>query len=536
MNPTKARRGAITALSAAAAIALTLSGCSASNNTQTSTGSDIVVGYGDVDNLDPAQFKSNTAATVTGNVYGTLVTQDYEEVDGYLRGTDSYSMSLADSIEYNADGTLLTIKLKPDLTFSDDSALTADDVAYTLQRSLSDVGYTGVFADYLNIAAPQTDITVADPTTVEIVTTAESPLLDKFLSFQSFGIISKAAGEANSSEEWAPDYFAKNVIASGPYEVASWTPGTSIVLQKNPNFTVADTSSSPETVTLQNTPSAEQSYLALQNKSIDIAMGLPPALAQQAQDNADLAVYNTVSSDLVYMGMNMDDPALQDLKVRQAISYAIPYDALREQVMKGFAGPAYGPAPYPMASALDTDGTKVAYPTDPAKAKELLTEAGVSNLNLKLSVPASDASSTETATFIQSALGEAGITVSIDQLTDADYNTALADGTTQLFLYNWYSWGEDAIYQMNFLLKTGAFTNYAHYSNPELDQALADGMAQSDAATRDQFSQTAQQIAIDDAPWAFLYTRDMIIVAQSDVHGITRPDDQFPRFQYITVV
>lgn len=534
MIQSKARAAAVVAT--AVATALVLAGCVASAS-PTSSSRDIVIGYGDVDNLDPAQFKSDTASTVVGNIYGTLVTQDYEEVDGYLLGTDSYSLSLAESIEYDSTGTLLTIVLKPDLKFSDGTPLTADDVVFTLQRSLSDVGYTGVFAPYLNIADPATDIVAKDPTTVEVTTTGVSPVLEKFLAFQTFGILSSKAAEANSdgSDEWATEYFAKGGPSSGPYEIKEWTPGTSIVLTKNPEYTVADLDAAPNTVTVQNTPSAQQSYLALQNGSLDLSMGLPPTLASQATDSSSLHVYNTPSSDLVYLGMNQQDPALQDVKVRQALAYLVPYEALREQVMQDFAGTAYGPVPYPMASALDSSGDKQAYATDAAKAEQLLDEAGVSDLSLTLTVPASADSFVKAATFIQSAFGEAGIKVTINQLTDADFFTTLGDGTTQLFLTNWYSWGEDGIYQMNFLLKTGAFTNYARYSNPELDELLAQGMAQPDESARAEFSQKAQQIAIDDAPWAFLFTRDMLIVARSDVNGITRPDDQFPRFQYLTV-
>ncbi|MCU1657336.1 MAG: peptide transporter substrate-binding protein, partial [Pseudonocardiales bacterium] len=143
------------------------------------------------------------------------------------------------------------------------------------------------------------------------------------------------------------------------------------------------------------------------------------------------------------------------------------------------------------------------------------------------------ASSVQSATFIQSALKAAGINITINQMTDADYNTALGARKLQMFLGEWYSWGEDPIYQMNFLLKSTAFTDYAGYSNPKFDALVTRGINMTDLAARDNLSQQAQQMAIDAAPWAFLYTRDSVIVANPNVSGVTRPDDQYPRFQYL---
>jgi peptide/nickel transport system substrate-binding protein len=141
----------------------------------------------------------------------------------------------------------------------------------------------------------------------------------------------------------------------------------------------------------------------------------------------------------------------------------------------------------------------------------------------------------ESATFIQSALEAGGINVAVNQMTAADYNTALGARKLQMFLGEWYSWGEDPIYQMNFLLKSTAFTDYSGYSNPQFDALVTNGINVTDSAQRDTLSQQAQQMAIEDAPWAFLYTRDSIIVGNSNVGGVTRPDDQYLRFQNLTL-
>lgn len=511
--------------------ALLAAGCAGATPSSTGSGSSsFVVGAGDVDTLDPIKFKSDTGYTVDANLYAPVLQQTFQQQDNYLRGANNYVPSLADSFTLSPDGKTATIHLRPGLKFSDGSPITADDVVYTLQRSLSKAGYTSVFLPYLGISNPQTDITAPDPSTAKIALAYPSPLLQKFLSFQTFGVLERKTADANKgSNGYASEYFAKKATPSGPYQISSWDPGQKMALDKNPNYYDA-ANVKASSVTVQNMPNADQRYLAVKNGSIDVALDLPPRLVAQAEKDSGLSVYKIPTSKLVYMGMNNTDPALGNKLVRQAISYAVPYDALRNQVMQGYAGAAYGPVPSTMSTSLDPSGNKSAYPTDIAKAKALLAQAGVNGLQLTLSVQASDASAVQDATFIQSSLAQIGVTVNIAQLTDSDYTTKLSANQLQMFVGGWYSWGEDPIYQMNFLQHSGVATNYTHYSNPKVDQDISQGVTSTDAAQRSQLSQDAQRQIIDDAPMAFLYTEDDLVVAAKNVHGITRPDDQYLRF------
>jgi ABC-type transport system substrate-binding protein len=83
---------------------------------------------------------------------------------------------------------------------------------------------------------------------------------------------------------------------------------------------------------------------------------------------------------------------------------------------------------------------------------------------------------------------------------------------------------------MNFLMHSGVTTNYAKYANPKVDQDIEQGVLATDPAQRQALSQDAQKQIIDDAPMAFLYTEDELVVTAKNVHGITRPDDGFLRF------
>jgi peptide/nickel transport system substrate-binding protein len=479
------------------------SSASGSSSAKTSASKDAVIGYDAIDNADPIQFKTNADYMVTNNVYGTVVKENYKkDSKGVLVGDSTYSMELADSLTWNAAGTALSIKLKPNLKFADGTPLTSADVVYTIQRSLSDASYANAFKQYIGVADPTTAVTAPDASTAVIATTFKAPLLEKFLSFPVFGILSKTAGTAHATatDPWAKTYFAKTIISSGAYMVSSWPSQDSMVLKKNPNYTVDDISASPATVTLKNIADPNQEYLALQQGQIDIALGLLPKLAKQAQSDSGVTVATSPASDLVYMGFNNADPALSNVKVRQALSYLVPYDSLKNDVYAGFANTAYGIAPYPMSSALDSAGTKIAYPTDVAKAKSMLSDAGVTNLSLTLSIDAGDPTAVQAATFIQSAFQQGGVSVKVDQLQSADYNAKLGKRQLQMFLGEWYSWGADPIYQMYFLLHSNSFVDYTSYKNPTFEALVEKGITESDVTARNKISQQAQQIAIDDAP------------------------------------
>jgi peptide/nickel transport system substrate-binding protein len=103
----------------------------------------------------------------------------------------------------------------------------------------------------------------------------------------------------------------------------------------------------------------------------------------------------------------------------------------------------------------------------------------------------------------------------------------------QAFLGEWYSWGQDPIYQMFFLLDSVSPVDYTGYNNSAFTSLVSKGISTSNVATRDQISQQAQKIAIADAPMSYLYTRDYIVVSNSYISGVTQPDDEFPYFQYL---
>lgn len=500
---------------------------------------ELIIAYSqDIDSLDPHQFKTDAGYGVVGNIYGTLLQESYTDAgDGVLAYAGESAPYLAESATWDDAQTTLSFVLKEGQEFANGEPVTADDVVWSLQRAVSDVGYVQAIGQWLNLADPTTDIVATDDRTVEMHVTHYSPLIEQFLAFQIFAILDKSAVEENASADdpWGAEYLATEATASGPYVVEDRVPGKSMTLAKNDAFTGNDIADAPESIVVQSMPDPQQAFLALQSGAVDVVFGMTPDTAEAVEKDGNLHLYDLEYSLVNYVGFNYEDPALKDVRVRQALSHLMPYDALRNDVMKGYAGSAYGAVPYPMRDSLDETGEQVAYPTDVAKAKELLEEAGYSDgeLSLTLSVPASDEVLSQSAVFIQSALAEGGVKVEVNEMSDADFNENL--GSMQMFLDSWYSWGQDSVFQMFFLLSTGAYTNYAKFSNPELDSLIQEAMAATDPEERHALSQQAQQLVIDEAPWAFLFARDYLVGARTGVEGITHANDANLRFEQLRV-
>lgn len=484
------------------------------------------------DILEPHFFRTDAAYTLTANFYEPLIQQTYAEDGAVLEGTDEYEGALAEDWEISEDGLEATFHLREDAQFANGDPITAEDIKYVFQRSIEGPGYITALLPFIGIETAD-QIEVVDEHTLVIRPSFESPLFERFMTFQVFGAMNQEVAEQHATDEnpWATDWFTTNVTASGPYDLASWDEGREAVLEPNPNYWGRDQLQN-DGVILRTIPNAEERALLLRSGELDVADGLPPRMVKDLEESGELAVHRIPSSRITYLGMNNDIAPFDDAAVRQAISYALPYEAIRDQVLEGYASIAKSPVPPAMESYAGDDFWN--YDTDIEKAKQLLEEAGVEPFSTELGVRQSVPEDVEAAVFIQDALRQLEIDVEIVQLPDAEFNERLNERSLPMFFHDWYSWGEDPFFQLTFLLQSEAFTNYASYANDEVDRLIEEGTLELDPERRAELSRQAQELIIEDAPWGFLYSADYLVVSQPEVTGITRPYDQHLRFQYLS--
>lgn len=399
---------------------------------EASTQTEVVIGL----QLEPPtlDLTSNPAAAIPQallyNVYETLVKL---EADGSITGL------LADSWEVSDDGLTYTFELHDNVTFHNGEPFDADDVVFSLNNVLTkDPAHP--FATTL---APITEVTAVDASTVEIALGEVSANLLFFLT-QGQGVILEESAVATIGSE---------PVGTGPFQFGSWTVGDSIVIERN-----ADYWGEPallETVTFRyiNDPNALNN--AMLAGDLDIIAGVSaPELLTSFESDDRFEVLQGLSNGEVTLALNGRQAPLDDVRVRQAISHAIDRQAI---VDLAYAG--YGTVIGTFSTPLDPwyrDLTGV-YPYDPERARELLDEAGVEDLTLRLFLPPVSYAS-RSGEIIASQLSEVGIEVDIenvewgvwleDVFTNHDYDMSIVAHVEPRDLGQYgnpdYYWGNDS--------------------------------------------------------------------------------------------
>lgn len=529
------RRTVLRLLAVVGAASLAVSACSGSTDTPAAAAGKkpmVISLDSSVDLLDPQAWRTPAAMATTTGLVDQLLEQQYAPTDGgaVLSGTSTFAPALAQSVNYGADGRTATFTLRPGLKFADGTPLTAKDVVYSYQRSLLGPGYVKAFLPFVGVAKPD-QITAPDDHTVVITGNVKSPLFEKFVGMQVLGVFSQTANDAHKTAEdpWAANWLHDNADSAGAYTVESYDRNTVIKLKPNPNYYDQNKIRNGG-VTVQFVSDPNQRALLLRSGQLDLAQGLPPDQLKQLSADPNLQVVDTPSNRLVYLGLNAKQAPFDNPLVRQAIAEAIPYQALVDQVMRGYARPSTGIVP----SNMDTYAPAATYQQNTEKARQLLTQAGVTTpIHSTMYVRQSNLTDQKTAVFIQGELKKIDIEVDVKPLPDAQFTQQSNARNLPMYVLQYLGWGADPFYQMYYMAGTASGLNFANYGNPTLDQVISQGMAAPDTATRTALSKQAQQILAQDMPIVPLYNPDWTFAIRKGVTGLAKDNTEQLRIQYL---
>jgi peptide/nickel transport system substrate-binding protein len=488
----------------------------------------------DIDHIEPMEFRSDAGYHATANLYEPLILQKLVPgaEEGMLDGISEYGPGLAE-VTFSEDGLAATVKIRPGAKFYNGDPITAHAFGHTFDRAMiAPRSYIPLLVQFMGFDSPE-DVVVVDDYTLEFRLDKPSPLFLPLLAFQVFGAMDPETTEAHTTDEdrWAFDWYRENANPSGPYIITKWEPGVEYVFEPNPNYWQGPDYFHNSKVIAKVVPSPEERELMLKQGDVDLALGLPFKDVDVLKADPNVKVYTIEYRRLFYLGMNNKIPPFDNQEVRQAISYAIPYDAIIQEALYGYALKGTSPIPRGMPSHTDEFWH---YNTDLDKAKALLAEAGFPDgFDVELAVRLSIPWDVEAAVQIQSSLAEIGVNVTINKMTDADFFSKLNNHALPFFIHDWYSWGNDPAFQLNFLLKCGAFTNYVDYCNERVDQLIDEVTWTVDEAEREELMREAQKIIVEEAPWAFLHQPDWIVAVSKDLTGFAKVDDLCLRFGYM---
>ncbi len=489
MNFFSRRQVAVIAALAVASV-VTLTGCSAGSTGTTSANDTLTVG----DLTTPASLdftKSAGAAIPQAELYNVY--------EGLVKVDEAGDIKplLASSYTVSDGGRVYDFKLHDNVTFSNGAKFDAETVKFSLGRVKDN--WTANSPEFL------------DP--IESVTATSQYEVKITLKAPSNGWLFNMAGPVGTM--FAPNGvsdLATKPVGTGPYTVTSFSQGSHLTLQRRNDYWGKEPFM--KQVNFKYFTDATTESNALLGGDIDMITQFSAfQIANQFKSNTSYQLINGSSTGETTLVMNNQSEAFKDKRVRQAVMYAVDRKAVLDTVNRGY-GLVIGAMVPPTDPWYDKSLTDL-YPYSPSKAKQLLKEAGVTNLTVSFTVPNS-ATWPAAAQVIKSQLAAVGITANI---TPQEFPAVWLDSTFTQHKYDLsiitHAEPRDA---SNFAAKT----YYPGYDNPEVTSLFS----QADAATSQSeyvslMKKATKQMAVDAAS-DWLYEEPNLTVAKADLKGIPK--------------
>lgn len=447
----------------------------------------VIVGISqELDSLDPHNADYAGTREVLFNIFEGLVKATPE---------GEIEPAVAESYEISEDAKKITFTLRDGITFHDGNAVTAEDVKYSIDRYADIQGEESAFS---NIE----DVVIADDKTIEVLLKEPST---EFVYELTSAIVPKA-NEAS---------FDTNPIGTGPFRYVSSKPGENLVVAKYDGYW-KDNCPYLDEVTFQVVTDAKMAVTYLNAGTIDIYQYLTGDQVAAINDN-----YNILEGSVNYVqGMFLNNAVepFNDVRVRQAIYYAVDRDLINEMIFNGKSH-IIGTNMIPASKKYYNAETEKTYTHDIAKAKELLAEAGYPNgFSFTITVPNNYAPHESTANIIAENLAEVGIQA---KPVLVEFNTWYSDTYVDRKYEATVVAVDGRLAPSTFFSKnlSTASNNFTNYNNPKFDEVYAKATATTDADEKVKLYGELQQILADDAASIYVQDPSNLVAVNKNLEG-----------------
>ncbi|MFQ5774076.1 MAG: ABC transporter substrate-binding protein [Kiloniellaceae bacterium] len=359
----------------------------------------------DIISLDPAQVFEFSGGEVIANIYDRITMYEPENLTKLVGG-------VAESWAFSDDGKTITLKVRPGQTFHSGNPVTAEDIAFSLQRVvkldqppsfiLTQFGWTKDNVDDL--------VKALDPSTVQVTITEDfSPglVLNAFSAGVGSVVDKKTALAHEKDGDLGHKWLNTHSAGSGAFKLKSWKANESVILEANPNYRHG--APKMKRVILRHVPEPAPQRLLLEKGDVDMARDLHADQLAGLRGKPGIAIDTFPNALIQYVATNARHPILGNPKVEQALRWLIDYDGMANTFLKGTFKVHQAFWPSGMWASL----TDKPYTLDVAKGKELLAEAGYPD-GFEVTMDAFNTSPfQEMAQSIQQTFGKAGIKVNI---------------------------------------------------------------------------------------------------------------------------
>ena len=423
-----------------------------------------------------------------------------------------YVGELAKDIRIDAENLTITFPLQDNVKFHNGKDLTSADAAYTLNALFSAGGYKAAsFYDKVGEQKQEHITSVETPDAKTLVLKVRRPaLINQTLSnLVTIPIIPEGTIE---QQKTAP-------IGTGAFKFAAFDQANSLVsLEANPNYW--EGAPKIHKVNVKTVTDANALQAELQSGRVDLVPN-PTNISADTFNalgkNPNLQIVQSDGSNIRYIGFNVMEKPVDNLKMRQAIAYALDREKIIRDFLSGQAKVAHSILP----EASWAYSAPVKYNYDPAKAKQLLQEAGYKGEPIKFKYLSGSSAVSLYSQIIQNSLKEAGINVEIETLEDNTLREQLKQGQFQMNTAQWIGGNQDPIFLRDlfdseeFPDKKANGRNRSRYANPEFDRIVREAVNETDKAKAAQLYARAQEIVANDLPYLPLwYPANMVIASK----------------------
>lgn len=465
--------------------------------------------------LDPARIVDLDSARIAAKLFNGLVS-----FDGQLQPIGD----LARSWTLSADGRTYRFALRDDAFFCNGRPVTAQDVIFSFERVLAPQTRsprTWVLSRIQGAA----DFMQGRSTRVAGLRALgihglEIELSEPFAPFLSMLGLATAYVVPREEVERLGDEFGRQASGSGPFMLAEWKHNQHVRLMKNPHWRGPGPLSSG--IVYRIIPEDFTAMVAFEKGSLDI---LPEIMASEyARYMRDPkwrdCVQQAIGLNTYYLGLNCSREPFNDVRVRQALNYAIDRKTMLAAMLDGRGESARGPVPPLLRRGPAPPG----YGYNPQRARMLLAEAGYPDGFAMQIYQTADTENLDMCQAIQAYLQAVGIRASIVQLEWSTFLAAVADGEADAF---WLSWWADYPDEENFLYplfhsaNLGAGGNRSQYVDARFDRLIDQAVTTPDSRKRDMLYTQCEHLIVEQAPWVFFWHKNACSIHRPEIQGYT---------------
>lgn len=436
----------------------------------------IVAQRADAKTLDPQKSIDTISNRVINTMFESLL---------FIDENLNVIPSLAKSWKQIDDLTTI-FYLKENIFFHNGEHMTSEDVVFSLNRARESI-QTGYYYSLIE------DIIPLDKYSIKIKTSKPFGAMLNYLASSGSSIVSKKAALELG------DNFAQNPIGTGPYKFKKWIPGEMIVMEKFDNYHKKLTNNN--NLIIKIIPEVTNRTIALETGEADIAFDIGTLDRNFLKSHNDLKLVEVDAPSILYLGFDKTNPIFENnLKLRQAIAYAIDNKVLADVVFMGGALPADSPMP-PIIPGYNSNVKK--YDQNIELAKKLLSEAGYPNgIDLDLWIT-NQSTWMDMATIIQDQVKQIGINLNIQIFEWGAYVSKTAFPNKSLYLLSWNVSsvdGDPALYPLFHSEEKGGSGNRSFYDNSKIDALLLEARTTANQDKRKEIYGKVQEIVQEELP------------------------------------